>query len=465
MDSPPTHFRQVRSAILGLLCCPLAVLAQPSQNLPPLPEDLLPALRPILVSALEQSPQMIARNIEIAQAEGTRIQNAAGLFPSLGTSLQYGSNSTTTSYLASVSASNSGFLYSIYAYQPVYHWGALKAQAEIGKIGVRIADRQYAEAYRQLVVSLRTQFLTLIAKKMVLRNADYSLQQATEYLAIMEEKLRTKSVSPGEVNGPRLTVADAQLARDRAVEDLENSKRVFLLTAGQADLDLQAVPDEIPRPTYVPELIAQLSLRFLKNEGEGSYPILNLHDSIKQADLDYRIARVRLLPKLGLSAYISQQTQTYVTGGQLGQYITKSNNYNVVANWSIFDGFATRGAKLSALSRKRNLEHSLRTTVGQTLAQVRDQEKQLGFSWRSVELAQQRRDMAEDVVQRFTEEVKLGRSSQSVVDSSRVDYYQSELVLALARGEFLGRWSEFVSTLGVDPILDRIPEHYLKDAK
>jgi hypothetical protein len=44
-------------------------------------------------------------------------------------------------------------------------------------------------------------------------------------------------------------------------------------------------------------------------------------------------------------------------------------------------------------------------------------------------------------------------------------FYQSELYLAIARADFLNQWSQFVSTLCVDPMLDVIPGRYLSDGK
>src|SRR5664280_2272715 len=105
----------------GLLAIPIGAFGQSASNLPPLPEDLIPALRPALVSALAQSPQMIARNIDIAQAEGNRIISRAGMLPSLGTNIQYGSNTTTTAYSSSNASTSSGLLYSISANQPLYY--------------------------------------------------------------------------------------------------------------------------------------------------------------------------------------------------------------------------------------------------------------------------------------------------------------------------------------------------------
>ena len=458
--------RLSRWLAIGWLAIPIGVLGQPSSNLVPLPEDLIPALRPILISALSQSPQMIARNIDIAQAEGNRISDRAGLLPSLGTTLQYGNNTTTSSYpTGTVSSSNEGFFYSVSANQAVYHWGALKAQADIGKIGLRIAERNYADGYRQLIVSVRTQFLTLIGKKIGLRNATFALQQAEETLAAVKEKVKAKTLPPGADVTFQLAVDDARLARDRIIEDLENSARAFALTIGQNDFGTQNIPDEIPRPSYAPEITARLLQQFLQEQGEKTYGISNLRDQIKQAELSYRITKVRLRPMIGFNASYSQQPTATVGPGYLQQYITQSKNIDIVAGWSIFDGLATRGAKLAALSGKRSLERTLRTTVDQTMAQARDLEKQLGFSWRGLDLTQQRRDFAEAGVNATIDAVKRGLEPATDIGSARMSFYQYEYYLAGARGDFLNQWSGFVSTLCVDPMLDVIPGRYLSDGK
>jgi len=455
-----------RLLAIGWLAIPIGVLGQPSSNLPPLPEDLIPALRPILISALAQSPQMLAQDIAIAQAEATRIIDRAGLLPSLGTTLQYGKNNSSSSYpTGTVSSSNQGFFPSVYANQAIYHWGALKAQADIGKIGVRIAERNYADAYRQLIVSTRTQFLTLIGKKIGLRNETFALQQAEEALAVAKDKMKAKTLPPGADVGYQLAVDGERLARDRMVDDLENSARVFALSIGQNDFSAQNIPNEIPRPSYVPDTTAQLLQRFVQEQGEKTYTIANLHDEIKQAELSYRMAKVRLRPMIGFSAYYSQLPTASAGPGYGEQYNTQSRNFDIVAGWSIFDGFATRGAKLSALSSKRSLERTLRTTVDLTMAQARDFEKQLGFSWRGLDLSQQRRDLAEGGLNGTIDYVKRGLAPATDIGAARMSFFQSEAVLAAARADFLNQWSQFVSTLCVDPMLDVIPSRYLSDGK
>ena len=302
-------------------------------------------------------------------------------------------------------------------------------------------------------------------KKIKLRNANFVLQQAEEALADIRDKIKAKTVPPGADGSPKLAVDDARLTRDLVTEDLEYSTRVFALSIGQNDFGVQNIPDEIPRPTYAPELTAQLLQRFLQTQGENTFEIANLHDRIKQESLNYQIAKVRLRPMIGFTAYFSQQAQTSVGPGYLNQYITQSENFNIVASWSIFDGLYTRGKKLYALSTKRSVERSLRTTVDQDMAQARDLEKQLGFAWRGLDLSQQRRDMAESGVTSVIDEVKRGLASANEVGAARLSFFQYEFALATARADYLNQWSGFVSMLCVDPMLDVIPGRYLPDGK
>jgi outer membrane protein TolC len=458
----PMSGRFVCMLAVGLLGVPMASLAQTPSDLPPLPEDLMPVLRPILVTALGQSPQMIVQNINISTAEAVLIQDRAGMLPSVAGSAQY---SSANAKVAQASSTSSGLFYSLSLSQPLFAWGALKARADSGKIGIYIAQHQYADAYRLLVVSLRTQFLALVTKKITLRNDEYALKQAEEALATVEERFKTGRASTEDLTVPRLAVDEARLTHDQALEDLENSKRLFLLMVGKADLDLEMVPDDVPRPVYVPEVVTRLVQEFVQSDAEQTYSTLVYHDYIKLANIDYRIARVNLLPRFIFSAGVSQASVTSASQNYVNQVAVSSNNWNVIASWSIFDGLATRGAKHSALDRKRSYERTLRTNSDQTIAQVRDLEKQLGFAWRGLEISQSRRDLNETTFKRLEENLKLGSASQTMVNSALLNLYASEYLLAYSRSAYLNYWSQFVSTTCVDPILNVLPASYLKDGK
>jgi hypothetical protein len=82
-----------------------------------------------------------------------------------------------------------------------------------------------------------------------------------------------------------------------------------------------------------------------------------------------------------------------------------------------------------------------------------------------LDLSQQRRDMAEGGLNATIDYVKRGLEQANDIGAVRLGFYQSELYLAIARADFLNQWSQFVSTLCVDPMLDVIPGRYLSDGK
>ncbi len=451
--------------LLPVLVAPVVMMAQAPSDLPPMPEDLIPALRPLLVSALAQSPQMIQSNISIASAEAILIQNRAGMLPSLGGSADYGHSNTVLATQSSISNSSSGLFYSLGISQPIFQWNALKYRTDGSKVGVKIAEHQYADAYRLLVVNLRAQFLALVAKKIALRNAAFTLKQAEETLALAEANLKAGRISPEAMMDPRLAVDQARLDCDQAVEDLQNSQRLFLLTAGQADFGENAIPDDVPSPAYAPDVAARLLQEFARTGADDTYSAATYRGYIAQADLDYRIARVNLLPKFSFNANASHQSQTNAGPNYVSQVVINTQNWYIFANWTVFDGFATRGAKLSALHRKRSYERTLRTLADQTVAQARDLEKQLGFAWRTAQIIQTRHDVSGSMVKRAQDDLKLGKTSQTAVNSAQMVLYQADYNLAAARAMFLNDWSQFVSTLCVDPMLNLVPPTYLKDAK
>jgi outer membrane protein TolC len=454
-----------RRMILGLLVLPVAGLAQSSTDLPPLPEDLLPELRPFLVSALGQSPQMILSNINIASAEAIRLQYYAGLWPNLSGSASYSASKATVAQQTDISSTSSGLFYSLALSQPIFQWGAVKNRALSGNVNVKLAEHQYADAYRMLVVGLRTQFLALVGKKITLRNAEFALKQAEDALALAEAQLKTGRISPEAMMEPRLGVDEARLARDRAVEDLEYSIRIFLLTVGPANLGPDQIPAEIPRPVYAPDVVARLLQRFVQTGAEGTYTALSYQDYLKMADLDYRISKVNLLPKFSFSTGVSQANVTSASLDSVSQVGVFSNYWNVVASWSMFDGFATRGAKQSALLRKRSYERSLKNITTQAIADATDLEKKLSFAWRAAEISETRREVGVATVKRAQQELRLGKTSQAAVNAAQLNAYYQDLYLASVRGEYLNNWSQFVSTLCVDPMLNLIPASYLKDGK
>jgi outer membrane protein TolC len=450
-------------AILGVL--PAGLNAQTPPLPATLPEDFFPGLRDILHSALQQSPQMIAHNLDLAAQEANRYEAASGQWPSLGGNINYAYDQ---SYLASntnANTLNKGFLYGLGLSQPIYHWGALQAATDIAHLQIKISEHQYAQAYGQLATTLRSQFLSLIAQKVQLRNARLSLDQTKASVAVVEDRFKSAAATSDDVTNAHLQLDDANLSIDRATENLAHSKRMFLLTAGLSELNDDAIPDEIPKPVYSADTVEALLQNFESDGLHNTFQAQVYDYQIKQSELNYKVAKYRLYPRIDLSLGLSQENQTTTGANSISQADVLSESVALAANWSIFDGFATRGAKLAALTSKRVNERNLHDYLDQTLEQARESERQLMFSARAMAIAERRFQLSEEALQRAKDNFKLHTLSQAGMDQASSNFYQAQAAIFGTRADFLSNWSGYLSLLNVDPVLNNLPSRFFINAK
>ncbi|MEI6107459.1 MAG: TolC family protein [Opitutae bacterium] len=471
--SLPMHTRNyhhlIRSWIIGVaaICLGTALsAASPAENVP-LPEEVFPQLKPLLKQALSQSSTMLARNIDIAAAEANQIMANSARLPYVGASVSYSQISSAVSGNVSTKSKADGVFYSFSASQPVYTWGAVKAAADSAKIGVLIAEKSYADAYRLLALSIRGQFMGLVVKKVGLRNAEFAHKLAATNLALEEEKLRNGRLSQGDIIQPRLALDEATLARDRAEQELTQAIRSFCRQAGLAGLEVSQIPDDITLggQYYGTSYAEPMLAKFIGAGVEDTYQAQIYRDYIGQADLTYRIAKVRLYPKFYLNAAFSQSNQTTAVPNFISQVAVDTTTASLTANWNLFDGLATKGAKLSALATKHTYERILENYLSTATQQARDLERSLNFSSRAMQLADTRRYLQTSAVQMTSQNLARGASTQANVDGATYALYQSELAAIVARADFLNKWVEFLSALNLDPVLENLPAKYRTNAK
>ena len=441
------------------------VSGRAAEKLPtPLPEELMPELDGILKGALAQSPQMVLRSIDLIQSEANVTTMRAGLLPSAGLGASYSVNGASVASNTDSTSRASGVYYSASISQPLFRWGTLKAQHEAAKIQLLISQKNYAEAYRVLALTIRSQYLALVAKKLTLRNARYSQRLTTNALALEEDKLRNGRISQSEIVNLRLQMEEVSLQVERATEDLAHSKRIFMRQAGLQTLSDDQIPEGIPALAFEPTAATIMLQRFLGTEWEEHPTVLVNRSWVRVAELNYKQAKYRLYPMFGLGAAISQSNSTSASGGFVSQASVVSQYVGVNMSWSIFDGFATRAAKISAKANQRIYERQLQTATDQLMDQATNLERLVGFTYRAMRLAQTRAELSESAVRMLQEDANNGIASRTMVEVATGSYYQSQLTVLNQRIEFLSRWSEFVSTLGRDPVLQQLPAHYFAHA-
>jgi outer membrane protein TolC len=259
-----------------------------------------------------------------------------------------------------------------------------------------------------------------------------------------------------------MSVEEAALLADRSEEDYGYAKRVFTRLVGIDELSDDSVPLELRHPEFSPSLADTVLAGFVGDGIESTFQSEVYKMSVRQQDLNYSIAKVRLLPKFAAAAGISFQNQTQISGPNVNQVGIQTENYSVGANWNIFDGFATRGSKLSALASKRLVERERQTYIDQTIDQVSDMRKQVGFSSRAMHFAEVHNALIEAEVKRLGDDKTLGYASQATIDTGLVTLYATEFNMAYARSDYFGRWTEFISLAGIDPALANLPSRYVR---
>lgn len=464
MGSSLSHrLRSARWAIgLAILA---SMRAQPADVTGTLPEDLFPALRPILVDALKKSPRTLAADIEIALQEARALQTASQRLPRLGGDINFSQNQTAVSGNTSTQNRDSGLFYRIEIGQALFHWGAIKNDVDRQKISVAIAQKNFAEAYRLVLLTLRQGYLELVGKKAFLVQQRHRQKIRETALALDEEKLSRGLVAPGYVEGQRLTVREQELDVKRSEVLFEAARRVFARAAGIADISEAEIPDSIPRPSYSGNTASAALAAMLRDGGRSSFEAQVYALQVREADLSYRIARVRLLPKFNASAGYYLENTTNATEFMVEQHGVERRSAAVGASWSIFDGFATRGAKREALASKRSAERRLATAGEDALERAQALERLLKIEATAMEFAEVRSAIATEALRRQTEEVTAGTLPPSAIEEAQSNVLLATANDALARANYLRTWSEFVSVVGIDPILNTLPPRYVREIR
>ncbi|MBL9202033.1 MAG: TolC family protein [Opitutaceae bacterium] len=428
-----------------------------------MPEDQLPALRAILEAAFERSPLLVEAEFRRAAQEAQVIIADSARLPGVSGQLNYASNDTSISSANSSQSRATGFFYNASVNQALFHWGALKNQAEAARFRLGIEQRKFDVAFRALCVLLRKAYLALIVEKARLHHARESLRLQRAELGVLAERKETGGVSAAVLEGERLRVREAALEAERAEAEFAANRSRFARLAGLAELPEGAVPADIPAPVFSPALAAALTAALLRDGAKGTldYEIHEL--AVQEALRRHRIEKVRLLPKFSVGAGVSLENSTDVNGATVNQQGIQRRSVSINAQWNIFDGFATKGATREALASKRFAERTLAARMDEIQRDAQALERSLRLDAEQVEISDIRRGIATEGRKLLADEARLGNVAQGDVDRAQLGILQAEVGTLAARAALLGRWSEFVALAGDDPLFNVLSARHARE--
>ena len=430
--------------------------ATPAVNDLALPEQVFPQLDGILKGAVQQSPRMLSRALDLEIAENTRIQARSGLLPSMGAYYSYYQASDDRADLNG-RQNVTKIAYSVSVTQPLYYWGERRNNARIGEIQAAIAKGSYRESYRLLVQELRSGYLGLIAQKVAIQRARFSLEFANGQLAQAEDRLLKRVISDAEIYPVRLYAEQAQLAAERAEFDFQNAKLSFARLAGIGSIADDAIPKDIPSAAYPAGAFDSLLAGYLSQKAPPTTEAFTLRQMLEMEKLNYASAKTRLRPKFNAVLGTTQDEQSY-TQNVAQKYQVNSIYGGVSASWSIFDGFAAGAAVRTSLARRRQLENDYRQLTERLAQEAQTQVKQINFSARSMSFYDRLLISGEGNLKTRQEEFRRGVRSEADVSQAQISLFDRQIDALKARSDYLMKIGEFLGTITEDPILNNLAQ-------
>ncbi len=419
-----------------------------------LPEQIFPQLDQILRAALQQSPRIVARNLDLVVADGDEIQAKAGQYPNASGYVSFSEANESRGGIAGSFATQI-FNYNLAVSQPAWHWGSVRNSARIGEIRRKIAGQQYRDAYRMLAQEIRAGYLNLIISKAAAENAAFYLKLVEDRLQVAEERLSKGTISAGDIFRPRIEAQQTRLATDRVMEEYANNRRLFGVLTGAAPLGEDDIPTGIPTLNGDEDSLARLLGSFLSQKDPENSSTIVARQQLESERLNLAIQRKRLYPMFNFTAGVYQTRQSYsLDVSQL--YRVRDAYVGVAMTWSIFDGLATHGAVKSSLARVQQLDGSYRELTKNLPKDTQHSEKQTEFALRQMRIDDRLFDERGTFLQAREGDFKRGIASQADLDAARQSFYGAEIAAFNSRAAYLRQLGEFLGMIMADPVLDQI---------
>lgn len=444
------------SAACALACACLCAQDAPSPQGRPLPlaETMFPQLAPLLQKAIQQSPRTIHSNIEFLIAQENIHMARSRQLPQVGGFLTYSYAQDRRLDRADPLNADKLF-YHFSVTQPVYHWGALRAGTQLNQVAARLAENNFAEVRRLLVLEVRAAYLRLVVLNATRARAAYALRLAVEEERLAQEQLKAGAIAPAEMLGPQTKVTQMTLDAERAEEEYRFAKLSLERLTGGEPLDEGSIPTLVPDIPYSPEQIKALAERYKADPEHGNFRLAAARLRLDQEKLNYQVIDKNLKPKLNLVTGLSQDEVSY-TGSPADRANTQSIYAGVNVTWNIFDGFSTSAQRRASRLRQRQLESERDDRRKESTETVESQMKQIDFTARSTALGQATLDQYNLLVKKKSEDIAFGISAPAELDGITIARDGVLIQAMMQRSDLLGRMAEFLSSIGRDPALESI---------
>lgn len=364
----------------------------------------MPELRQLLAETRENAPAVLAREYNVQEAIGQEQVFAAWQKPNLTVNARI---LGAYEYRDDLEGQETRALYdgNVTGRQPIYHWGRLEAYRNVGRLRREQAELEKARTAEESLWRIREQFFSCIVARERLTVANYGRQWAREWLAAQEEMLRSGRTTEQKLLEARLQ----QLQYSERVAQAENAFQRARATL--EEITGQPLAESFAQGSTIPELapltdeeLSELRQRILES-AVPNYQRERAALDLQVEKENYVAIAARSKPAFDLIAGAYQD--------QLDNYGSQDRAYRfyfftgVQMTWNIFDGWETKGQKMTSLAKQRYAEIQIQraqsTVVRERtylLGEIQQHMLTMGMREQSLELQQQRLALAEKQAQR-----------------------------------------------------------------
>lgn len=411
-----------------------------------LPESRLPELEELLRIAMTESNTMKARLMQEGRQDGVRIAARSALLPSV--SANYSARSEERMNVPGTDW-NSRVISSFAIRQPIYHWGALKQNKDVGKLIYASEVANSLRAFQTLSNVIRSDFLSLSIKKQQLELARAARELNRRSIEISRELRETGLESAASVGLKELNWDISEIEFDKKVLEYENAlyELARLIGVNESQLESSLAQTVETADVLSVEEIAALGQQVHIGLA-ASIDMRNLERGIQIAEKRLRIQKKRLWPKLNLSLGTTQNERD--VNGRISE--DELAYAGMSASWSIFDGLRNDGLKMTALHDLEIAENNARLYREGFTHRLLQAARTLEFAARNLGIEERRLAMERGAWNKVKEDFESKTATQIQLEQAKQRLDNSFVRVQIARRNYLDPLSQLVGLLGLDPI-------------
>lgn len=431
-------------AVTAILTANVGILAQDVKLAEHLPESSIKGLREILDAAMTEAESIQLRDLVEQDYEGRRIVSKAAKNPNLSARVTYRKEQD---FEEEDSEIGERLLYSLTLSKSLFHWGALEANRAKGDLSLEIEELKTFESYRALALDIRKRYLSILVAKKEADLAHKNFERTQERLKLEQERLKAGTASTIQVYNLEVALNSIELDQMKKDNALEDQIDVLARLSGVSSENIAAgLGSGIPEKALLStEEIASLEQYFDQGVNQST-SIQTQSKSLEYSEKDLHIANQRLKPKIGLSVGLTQYELDEV-GRRRAEEIVYGG---ITVSWSIFDGKATKGNKLSAIARIEQVKRQFESAKGTYEFNLQRAKKLLDLNTRILERDEKALAQASSYLKDTTNDFENGRASPDDLEKVEIAFATQEVRTNRSRSEYYNALASISSLLGFD---------------